>query len=366
MKAQKEYIYTQKQATRRKRWLVVLFVCCALLWAGIIGCVLYAESILNLINRADHEVLETMSEEAYQQLLASMQETIPEDFTGEVMDESDVDWGEAQELLETNDDVINILLIGQDTRSREERSRSDTLILVTVNKSAKTISLTSFMRDLYVQIPGYRDNRINAAYVFGGMDLVNACLQKNFGVTVDGNIVVDFYGFMDIVNMMGGLDIELSAQEAQYMNENFSWDVDDGEDDTWNLTEGVNHLTGSQALSYARMRNVGNSDYQRTERQRLVVSKLIEKAKALNASELTLLLRHALPMIMTDMENAQMLGYALELFPMLPDLEVNTLRIPVDGGYKSVFIDGMAVLLPNLGVNCLALENVMLVQEESK
>ena len=220
------------------------------------------------------------------------------------------------------------------------------------------------MRDMYVQIPGYKDNRINVAYILGGTNLLESTLRRNFGVHVDGNVIVDFYGFMDIVNMMGGIDIELSAAEAKYMNENFSWDVDDGEDDNWALTEGVNHLTGSQALSYARMRYVGNSDWERTERQRTVVSKLIEKAKTLSVSELNLMLQHALPMITTDMDDAQLLSYTLELFPMLSELEVNTLRVPKDGTFENTVIDGMWVMLPDLYRNRLALEKVMKIPKE--
>lgn len=364
MKKQSEYIYTEKMAARRKGWLTVLFVCSAVLWLAIIGCVVYFDSLLGLINRAEAEIPETMSQEQYQQLMDAMQETVPEDYTGAVLDKNDVVWGTESAPIEENDDVLNILLIGQDTRSREERSRTDTLILVTVNKPAGTLTLTSFMRDLYVQIPGYRDNRINVAYILGGTDLLESCLCTNFGISVDGNIIVDFYGFMDIVNMMGGIDIELSAEEAEYMNENFSWDVDDGEDDDWNLTEGINHLTGSQVLSYARMRNVGNSDYQRTERQRLVLTKLIEKARELSVSELNLLLQHALPMITTDIEETRLLAYAMELFPMLPQLRTETLRIPVNGTYKGVYIDGMAVLLPDLWANRVELEKIMMVPEK--
>ena len=360
-----EHTDAENKKRRKKRiWLIVLIVIAAMLLAAIIGCVVYFESLLSLINHADEEILETMSPEQYQLLLDQMQETVPEDYTGAIMSADDVDWGDEQELLEGDDDIINILLIGQDTRTREQRSRTDTLILVTINKPAKTITLTSFMRDLYVMIPGYKDNRINVAYILGGTNLLETTLRRNFGVYVDGNVIVDFYGFMDIVNMMGGIDIELSAAEANYMNENFSWDVDDGEDDDWNLTEGVNHLTGSQALSYARMRKIGNSDWERTERQRTVVSKLIEKAKSLSVSELNLLLQHALPMITTDIEDAQLLSYALELFPMLPELEVNTLRIPKDGTFENTVIDGMWVMLPDLYWNRVALEKVMKIPEE--
>lgn len=353
-----------KKKSAKKGLLIALFVFLAIVLVAVILTVIYMESLLSMINKADDEVLATMSDAEYQALMDSMRETIPEDYTGSVMDPEDVDWGEEQEIIESSDDIINILLIGQDRRAHEGRSRSDTMILVTVNKPAKTLTLTSFMRDMYVQIPGRDDNRINVPYLVGGMKLLDSTLRTNFGVIVDANVVVDFYGFIDIVDMMGGVDIELTAAEANYMNENFSWDVDDGLDDNWNLTEGLNHLNGSQALSYARMRKIGNSDFQRTERQRLVISKLIEKAKSLSVSELNVLLQHALPMITTDMEDTEILNYALELFPMLPELEVGTLRIPVAGSYESTYIDGMAVLVPDLWWNRSVLYEVMKIPEE--
>lgn len=355
--------YTRKRKVK-KALMITLFVVCALIWAAIIGCVIYFESLLGMINRADDEVLETMSDAQYQAMMDAIQETVPEDYTGEVMDAEDVQWGEEVQDLESSDDIINILLIGQDRRSGEGRSRSDTIILVTVNKPAKTLTLTSFMRDMYVQIPGRDDNRINVPYVLGGMDLLDATLKRNFGVTVDGNVEVDFYGFIDLVDLMGGVDIELTEKEADYMNRNFSWDIDDGLEDEWNLTAGVQHLNGSQALSYARMRKVGRSDYERTERQRRVVAKLIEKAKGLSVAELNLLMQHALPMITTDLEDGQILSYALELFPLLKDLEIQTLRIPVDGGYEAKMIDGMAVLVPDLWYNRVKLEEIMKLPEE--
>ena len=341
--------------------LIILLV---LIWSVIIGCAIYFESLLGMINKADDEILETMSDAQYQAMMEAIQETVPDDFAGEVMDAEDVQWDEATEDLEQSDDIINLLLIGQDRRSGEGRSRSDTIILLTVNKPAKTLTLTSFMRDMYVTIPGRDDNRINVPYLLGGMDLLDATMKRNFGSNVDGNVVVDFYGFIDLVDLMGGVDIELTAKEADYMNRNFSWDVEDGMEDTWNLTEGLQHLNGSQALSYARMRKVGNSDYERTERQRRVVSQLIEKAKSLSVAELNLLMQHALPMITTDLEDGEILSYALELFPMLKDLQIQTLRIPVDGGYESKMIDGMAVLVPDLWYNRVKLQQIMEIPEE--
>ena len=91
--------------------------------------------------------------------------------------------------------IKSILLIGQDKREGQSRQRSDSMILATLDKDQKTISLTSFMRDLYVAIPGYSSTRINAAYAYGGMDLLDETLTQNFGVEIDGNVEVDFEVF---------------------------------------------------------------------------------------------------------------------------------------------------------------------------
>lgn len=362
-KEERAELAAQKKAKKRKGWLIALSIFLALVLIILIVLTVYFESLLGLINRADDEVMETMSQADYQQLMDSMKETLAEDYEGTILGEDqNVEWGSdaEAEIIENSEDVINILLIGQDRRSADEgRQRSDVIILCTINKPMKTLTITSFMRDMYVQIPGYQDNRINVPYVLGGMDLLDRTLATNFGVQVDGNVEVDFYGFIDIINLMGGVDMELTAAEANYMNLNYSWDVDDGSNKNWNLTEGMNHLNGSQALCYARMRYVGNGDFDRTARQRKVLSALMDKAKELSISELNLLLQYALPLITTDMENSEIMGYAVELFPMLSDLTVSTMRIPVDGGYEATYVQEMAVLVPSLYANRSALAEIM-------
>lgn len=354
--------FAAKRKARRKRgWLIALCVFLALVLALLLFFAIYFGSLLGLINKTGDETLETLSDTEYQEMLDSMKETVAEDYTGQILEESDVEWGDGVEIIENSDEVINILLIGQDGREGQGRQRSDVMMLCTINKPMKTLTITSFMRDMYVQIPGYQDNRINVPYVLGGMELLDQTLETNFGVRVDGNVEVDFYGFIDIINLMGGVEMELTAAEARYMNLNVSWDVNDGSSKNWNLTAGVNHLTGSQALSYARMRYVGNGDYERTARQRRVLSALVEKAKELSISELNLLLKYALPMITTDMETSQIMNYALELFPLLPQLTITTNRIPVDGGYQDTYIREMAVLLPDLAANREALKEFMTI-----
>lgn len=350
----------RKKGNAKRALLIALCVFLAVVLVVLIVVTASIEKILGMMNKVDEIPQDTMSAEEYQQMLDGMKETVAEDYTGEVLHEDDVEWGSDEGLIEEGDDIINVLLIGQDRRSNQGRSRSDVIILCTVNIPQKTLTFTSFMRDMYVQIPGYDDNRINVPYVLGGMELLDNTLKRNFGVEVDGNVEVDFQGFIGVIDLMGGIEMYIRQDEADYMNMNVSWDVEDGTDKQWNITEGVNHLTGSQALSYARMRYVGNADYERTERQRKVLSALVEKAKELSISELNVLMQHALPMLTTDMENSQIVGYALKVFPILPELEVKTLRIPVDGGYQSTYVREMAVLLPNLQKNRDALEEVIL------
>lgn len=354
----------RRKKSAKRSLLIALCVFLSLVLVLLIVGTAYLESILGLINRNDVNQ-ETMSDEEYQQMLDSMKDTIGDDYTG-VIHEGDVEWGTGDEMIASGENIINVLLIGQDRRSSQQgRSRSDVIILCTVNKSAKTLTLTSFMRDMYVQIPGYEDNRINVPYMLGGMELLDECLKTNFGVEVDGNVEVDFYGFMGVIDLMGGIEMDLSQAEADYMNMNVSWDVDDGTSKEWHMKEGVNHLTGSQALSYARMRYVGNGDFERTDRQRRVLTKLLEKAKQLSLSEMNVIMQHALPMLTTDMENSEIIGYALELFPMLPELTVNTVRIPADGTYENAYIRQMAVLLPDLQANRDLLEEYIMGTAES-
>ena len=235
--------------------------------------------------------------------------------------------------------VINVLLIGQDRREGESRARSDTMILVSVNTERKSISLVSLMRDLYVQIPGYSDNRINAAYQWGGMELLDETVLENFGVEVDGNVEADFEQFETIIDILGGVDVEMSKGEAEYMK----YVMDSGD-----VQEGENHLSGKQALDFARMRGL-DDDFHRTERQRRLLTRLAEKLQSASAQQLLDLVNEVLPHVSTDMSSTQMLGYAASAIQVyLSGAEITTGRIPAEGMYSDAEIRGMQVLVPNL------------------
>ena len=326
--------------TAKRAFLIVTVVILALLLLLLIGVsVLFGWMNKNITRVDDLEV--TMSQEEMDAIL-NQTEAEDENFTGIVLAPEDVTLPEKPvELVDNGKNVINILLVGQDTYSKTSRSRTDSMILCTFNRETKTLTMTSFMRDLYVTIPGYYNHRMNTAYVLDGFDALYATLKHNFGVVVEHGVAVNFASFKEVVDAVGGVELELTSAEARHLNTLRS---------DWSFRPGVNYLNGEQALEFSRIRKI-DSDFNRTGRQRAVMMAMFEKAKTLSVSQLMELTDVLLPMVVTDMSNTDIINLAMELAPMLKDISVVTQRIPADGTYDSVMIDGMAVLLPNLEKN---------------
>lgn len=322
----------------RKTALKILCILLVLILLGlIIGCV-YADRLLSLVEKQP-TTQETLSASEVHEI-ENQTDPFDKNFTGPVMDPTDVTWStEPMEIIE-EEHIVNILLIGQDRRPGQGRQRSDAMILCTLNTQRKTLTLTSFLRDLYVQIPGYQDNRLNVPYVLGGMPLLKETLKHNFGVQVDGCVEVDFSQFEKIVDLMGGVDITLTAAEAGYLYRNHGF----------SLQEGVNHLNGEQALAYSRIRYIG-TDFGRTNRQRTVVSALLEQCKDLSIMQMNSLLEGLLQLVSTDMSNRQIMDLAITGFPMLSGLQMKTQYIPAEGTYQFASIRGMSVIVADMKTN---------------
>ena len=254
----------------------------------------------------------------------------------ETVDASDVVF-ETVDVLEG--DMINIMLIGQDRRPGEERARSDSMILVTINQEKNTIQLTSFMRDLYVQIPGYMDNRLNAAYRYGGTDLMNETFKVNFGLEIDGNVMVDFDEFTEIIEILGGVTLKISGAEAKYMN-----NASDN-----HFKEGTNYFNAEDALTFTRMRYAAGNDYGRTDRQRRVIMAIAESFRDADLVTIFNVIDQVLPHIVTNLTDAQIIEYATKGLTILGNGgSMETLRIPQDDAHYNANIRGMAVLVPDL------------------
>lgn len=252
---------------------------------------------------------------------------------------------QAEELME-NKKVFNILLIGCDAREEGGRGRSDSIILISINKESEQLIATSIMRDIYVEIPGHGNNRINAAYAYGGADLLVETVEKNFKIQIDRYASVDFFVFMDIVDQMGGVDLEISDEEFlvanAYINElNVLLDEPYGTD--WLPGGGSHHLNGKQALGYSRIRYVGDADFERTKRQRTVLEQIFNKVKDYNLIELNSLLNIILPEITTDLTEGEAITLALSM-NAYKKYDLKQYRLPYDGTWHDMRIKGMSVL----------------------
>ena len=256
-------------------------------------------------------------------------------------------------------DVFNVLLISSDTRTMGGRGRSDSMILMSINQKTSKIIMTSLLRDIYLKIPGVaQGNRLNTATVFGGPALLLDTIQKNFKIKVDKYIAVDFFTFMDIIDQIGGVDVDVTNAEIkvanQYIEEINSLQGLPGEDGK--LTSAGNQtLTGKQVLSYARIRYVGNGDFGRTDRQRFVLEQVITKIKKRNISQLNDLLNACLPKVTTNLNQRELFSIVLSM-PIYANYTMDSWRVPLDGTFSYLSVRKMSVLGIDFAKNITAMQ----------
>lgn len=311
----------KQPSTRLKRYYRILIVlCAALMIAGTV----YAK---NLCENSHPEITVVEREPVLPMTELSISEARPVDLNFNLPTDSK--------------EIVNILLIGQDAVS-ETGARADTMILCTFNKQQDTITMTSFLRDLYVKIPGYQKNRLNAAFSFGGVKLLNETLYENFGIEIDGNIQVDFDRFEEIIDKLGGVTMELTAAEAAFINKRMEGAA---------LTKGTHLLNGEQALLYARDRYDVDGDFSRTNRQRKLLHVLIDTCKSKKLTEMLSLMKDLLPLVTTDFSKADLASYTWMVIPMLGSAEIKMQAIPAEGAFSYQTIDGMSVIVPDFEKN---------------
>jgi LCP family protein required for cell wall assembly len=252
--------------------------------------------------------------------------------------------------------IFNILLVGLDKRSENDIGRTDSIILANINTEAKTIKLVSFMRDMYVPIPGHGLNRINAAYSLGGPELLMKTLQQDFNIDVQYYVSIDFRAFQDLVDKLGGIDVEVKDYEVKEINK-YIKEVN-GSKATLLSGPGYQKLNGQQALSYSRIRKVGNGDFERTERQRRVLTILINKARSVSIFKIPDLASTALNYIKTNIPTGKLMNLAYTVY-RFGNTPVETIRIPADGMFENMRVKGMAVLVPDLEKNVVYLEKFL-------
>ncbi len=292
---------------------------------------LYWNRMLNLLGDAAEQTVPTLSYEEEMALLGTTEAT---ELT-EATEPTETTVPEETEPPEPEKYITNIMLVGQNWREDEQNKLSDTMILCSINKKTKTMTMVSFMRDLYVPLPAYAGhgpgrNRINVCYALGsswkrnslgGMEMLALCIEQNFGIHVDHTIEVSFESFPRIIDGFGGVDVEVTEAEAKYMTEHIGYIGD--------IEPGYQNLDGMETLAYARIRKI-DGDRQRAARQRAVITALIEKCRNLSLAEINSAAEYVLPCIITDMTNEEITKYILEFLPILKDLELRSLTCPVD------------------------------------
>ncbi len=245
------------------------------------------------------------------------------------------------------DGVTNVLLIGNDSRDNGEDGRSDAMILLSISNETKTIHMTSLLRDMYVEIPGHDGNRLNAAYAYGGPSLLCETIELNFGIEVNRYVLVNFQAFAALVDAVGGIDLEVTNEEVQWINAYLNeYNLLEGREMTTDYLDtslsGEIHLNGPQALAYSRNRYIG-TDFGRTERQRKVLGAVIKKLPAAFATNQNELIGELFPNLTTNLTQPEVFRLSMDAGKLL-SYEVLQTVIPAEGTYSNASIRGMSVL----------------------
>lgn len=336
-----------KRKKRGGRILLVLLV--ILLLAVVIGGIVFVVVYNGTLNKMNHVEVEKID---YAQLDTRPAETQPE----EKEEATEAATEPATEPhVASSEDFINFLVVGQAARDGEAERFADSMMLVTVNTYDKTVTLTSMLRDSFVKPPNYKGHefgRIKLTTVYhlgsfytngsaaGSMELMNMTLYNNFGVEVDHNFEIDFSAFVKAINAIGGVRIELTEAEVEYLNGEY--------ENTMQMFEpGKNNLYGGATLAYARMRKAAgdaDSDIVRAERQRKLVEAIFKSLKKMSVPKLQRLVNEVLPMITTSMTNEEITDLLVTMLPMVSELTIQkggNCPANTKGDMVDIYSDGM-------------------------
>lgn len=350
-------------------------------WKKIMGislCIILAIVVAGgvLIYTIGHELISSTNFVADEDVKTVQVEELPEEAKetvsaeekkGRVLDESELNEIHQQmnQLSDVDtvedEDVYNLLLVGVDRRDKTWNGNSDSMMLVSINHTAKRVSVVSLMRDTYVDIPGYGYNKLNAAYALGGGPLLTETITDTYKVDVSRYAAADFENMIQIIDALGGIDLEMTDAEVEVAN-GYMLDMCN----TLGLNGydyvlpggGVYHCNGVQAVAYARNRYVGNSDYARTERQRYVISQIIEEVKRMDVAQLTQFVKDVLPLVTHNVEETEIWDLVTKAPEILQYKFVQD-RIPYDNMYDVIYVDSQDMLVPQWETTIEKLHNTI-------
>ncbi len=336
-------------------WVVLIVLLIVLIAAAAGVCFLFFRYYRLSNYRSDREVAAAATEQTVDPALLT-ESTGLTDSEIEEIQTAIIEDTETENKLELpdNKDLYNLLLIGVDRRDTSWNGNSDSMILVTLNKKTQTIHLTSFMRDLYADIPGIGVRKLNNAYAVGGGPLLIQTIEQNYKVNIDNYASVDFFSMAQIIDILGGVTLTVTEEEASLADGLIM--------DMCSLREGLNYqehqfgsagtfaADGLMAVGYARIRFTGNNDYERTERQRVVLMQIFDKVRSMNVTELNAVITKILPLVTHNIDTATVLSLLMQI-PSLTGYNIIESRVPYDGLYTSrgeILVPDMAETISRL------------------
>ncbi len=340
-----------KQPT--KKVLVIIAASLTLLITAVLaGGLIYINSLLDMMNRGEIVGDDTLTEDqVYEE-----EPTYDVPDSKEEIEDAQDQYDQVQDIvIQEEDHVDNILLIGSDRRNTNELGRSDAMMILSINKKTGNIHIVSLMRAMYVNIPrpsGDTWGMLNAAYSWGGTSLLIKTIENNFRIDIDNYVVVDFTSFTKAIDLVGGVEINLSNGEAVYINNRCDKKV----------YVGKQLLNGEQALHYSRIRKLDN-DFVRTSRQRTVITALLNKALKSSVGTLTNLAEEILPSISTDLSNADIMNY-LTLLPTFANGKIDQIMLPVENQSGTsfvgkIYVNGREMYKVDFAANIKALHELL-------
>lgn len=240
-----------------------------------------------------------------------------------------------------DEDVFNVLLVGTDSRDpNSDMGRSDSMMLVSFNKSKNKSTVVSFLRDSLVDIDGYGKSRLGHTYAYGGIGLTINTINKTYDLDIQNYITIDFENLVSIIDEIGGVKVFITEEEAEYYRQNGMPDIQSGD-----MT-----LTGSQALAHARNRTLG-SDFERTRRQRSVMYGIYRQIMAeKDASAILPLINYCMNHVKTNMSVTEIYDLAKQVLA-IDNLRMQQASMPTEGAYQPVTYEGMDVLEIDIEAN---------------
>ncbi len=317
----------QNNKQPRSKWLLFGGVTAGVILIVAVAISLYVNSLVNLVEEPEFTGNTSIQESD----LIEPEETVDAPDSTEEMKQVESQIEEVRQKIAIPQDknVYNILLIGTDNRGNEVNGRSDAMIILSVNKKTKQISLVSLMRGLYVQIPGRGYGMLNASYSYGGAKLLRQTIEDNLRVRIDDYVSINFGGFTKAIDLVGGVNISLTQAEVTHLTKSYP---DAG------LKVGTNRLNGTIALAFARIRKI-DSDFKRTGRQREVIEALIKKMTTLSVSELDATARQLLPLVKTNLSGSALVKLAVDGLKY-KNYPIKQLMLPIPDTHKMIVVRG--------------------------